>query len=222
LPRAEYVADASPGGPAQGAIPPAWAAQMTRMVRMVDARSQTRQQRRFSGKYIVLSIVALCVLIFLLVYLLAGSLLDRGGGATESVEQATETEEHFREDGRLTFVGADGSPRSSIAIEIAATPESRELGMMGRRRMAQERGMLFIFEGSEERSFWMANTPLPLDIIFVDAEKRIVTIQSNTTPYSEASIPSLHPAQYVVEVNAGYCVRNGVREGDVIQWLETR
>jgi uncharacterized protein len=111
---------------------------------------------------------------------------------------------------------------AGIAIEIADTPASREAGLMGRSTMKSDRGMLFVFEEMEDRSFWMANTPLSLDIIYVNDNKVIVTIQANTTPYSEASIPSVYPAMYVVEVNAGFCALHGVREGDRIDWVDQR
>ena len=71
---------------------------------------------------------------------------------------------------------------------------------------------------SSDLSFWMANTPLPLDIIYVNAAREVVTIQRNTVPYSEESVPSTRPATYVVEVNAGYADRHGIAEGDRVQW----
>jgi uncharacterized membrane protein (UPF0127 family) len=67
----------------------------------------------------------------------------------------------------------------------------------------------------------MANTPLSLDIIFVNKAGSIVTVQRNTVPYSEESIPSTAPATYVVEVNAGFCDRHGVREGQLVRWVRS-
>ena len=78
--------------------------------------------------------------------------------------------------------------------------------------------MLFIFPNEEYRSFWMANTPLSLDIIFVNSAREIVTIQRDAVPFSEESVPSTKPATYVVEVNAGYADRHGLAEGDRVQW----
>jgi len=80
--------------------------------------------------------------------------------------------------------------------------------------------MLFIFDDEELRSFWMANTPIPLDIIFADASGRIVRIQRNTRPYSHESIQSEYPATYVVEVNAGYTLRHDIKEGMYISVRE--
>ena len=84
--------------------------------------------------------------------------------------------------------------------------------------MAENRAMLFVFSDSQERSFWMKNTIMPLDIIYVNAKKQIITTQKNAVPYSEDSVPSNGPAQYVVEVNAGFCDRHSIKPGDHIEW----
>ena len=127
----------------------------------------------------------------------------------------------FREDALLTFASSQGIRRAAIVVEIAADDATRTKGLMGRTSLDETQGMLFIFPEEDMRSFWMANTPLPLDIIFVDASRKIVTIQRNTVPYSEESVPSTAPAQYVVEVNAGFCDRHDIIEGDVISWMES-
>jgi uncharacterized membrane protein (UPF0127 family) len=82
--------------------------------------------------------------------------------------------------------------------------------------MKDDQGMLFIFPYETEQSFWMKNTVLSLDIIFVNANFEIVKIHHNTTPFSEQSYSSEKPAQYVVEVNAGYSNKLGLTEGDKI------
>ena len=71
-------------------------------------------------------------------------------------------------------------------------------------------GMLFIFPQETLLSFWMKNTPLPLDIIYINASFTIVHIAENTTPYSTARISSKYPAKYVLEVNSGFCQRHGI------------
>ena len=124
----------------------------------------------------------------------------------------------FRDDAALVFANAAGDTLASVAVEVAEDEQSRTQGLMGRKRMDEGQGMLFIFPAEEYRSFWMANTPLPLDIIFVNQAGSIVTIQRNTVPYSEESVPSTAPATFVVEVNAGFCDRHGVREGDLVRW----
>ena len=84
--------------------------------------------------------------------------------------------------------------------------------------MGQNEGMLFIFDEERPLSFWMANTPLSLDIMYVNSDSTIVRIYSNTTPFSEATLPSDAPAIYVVETNAGYAVANGITEGMKIRF----
>ena len=124
----------------------------------------------------------------------------------------------FVKEGELRFLDGRDNLRSAIDIEIADDEASRMQGLMYRDSMAENQGMLFVFPDEAERSFWMENTILPLDIIYIDARNRIVTIQKNTVPYSRDSIPSNGPAKYVVEVNAGYCDRHSVKVGDHIEW----
>lgn len=124
----------------------------------------------------------------------------------------------FRHDGELTFQTEDGKFISQIEIEIADDMVERAVGLMYREEMKETQGMLFIFPNEEYQSFWMKNTVLPLDIVFVNKKNKIVTIHHNTTPFSETSYPSTEPAIYVVEVNAGYMERHGIKEGDKISW----
>ena len=101
-------------------------------------------------------------------------------------------------------------------VEVAATDIERARGLMFREEMAADHGMLFIFEGEGERFFWMKNTPLPLDIIYIDNTGQIVSIAADTTPFSEAVIPSGKPARFVLEVNAGIAEKLAIKVGDRI------
>jgi uncharacterized membrane protein (UPF0127 family) len=141
-------------------------------------------------------------------------------GSPQPGADGTTADVRFRDDATLTFLAGDGSARAAVRIEIAEDEASRTQGLMGRRQMGEDQGMLFIFPDEEYRSFWMANTPLPLDIIYVNRDREIVTIQRNTVPYSEESIPSTRPATYVIEVNAGFADRHGITEGEKVQWLK--
>jgi uncharacterized membrane protein (UPF0127 family) len=85
---------------------------------------------------------------------------------------------------------------------------------MYRTELAEGAGMLFVFDEEAERSFWMSNTPIPLDILYIRSDATIVSIAANTTPYSEKKIPSRGPARYVLEVPAGWSARHGVKPGD--------
>lgn len=124
----------------------------------------------------------------------------------------------FTRQGYLRFLDKNDNLVYSVDIEIADNDAKRTQGLMYRDSMAENHAMLFVFAHEEERSFWMENTYIPLDIIYLNAKNQIITIQKNTVPFSEDSIPSNGPAQYVVEVNAGFCDRHSVKPGDHIEW----
>ncbi len=123
----------------------------------------------------------------------------------------------FRKDGELTFL-RDGAENVTIEIEIAESDSARERGLMQRDSLPDLGGMLFIFPREETQSFWMANTPLALDLIFVDSDSQIVDIDKYTRPFSTGSIASDAPAQYVIEVKAGFSDTHGITEGDRVRW----
>ena len=127
----------------------------------------------------------------------------------------------FKKEGELTFVDSLENPIIKIDIEIADNDYERQLGLMNRQSMEEMQGMLFIFPQERYLSFWMMNTLFSLDIIFVNSNKEIVTIHKDTTPLSEQSYPSTEPAQFVVEVNAGFCDRHNIKLGDKIFWIGT-
>jgi len=120
----------------------------------------------------------------------------------------------FAKEGELKFLNADGDIVTEIDIEIADDDTQTTQGLMYRRSMKQNRGMLFIFPDEEERSFWMKNTFLSLDIMYLNANKDIVSIIENAPPKSEESIWSEVPAKYVVEVNAGFVAQYQIKVGD--------
>ena len=101
----------------------------------------------------------------------------------------------------------------SFSVEVAADDESREKGLMFRKAMAPDAGMLFDFHTPQLVSFWMENTILPLDMLFVRADGTIARIKANATPYSRENIPSGEPIQLVIELNAGRAAALGIIEG---------
>lgn len=103
-----------------------------------------------------------------------------------------------------------------VEVELATTPEARQLGLMYRDHLAPGKGMLFVFPEAAPQSFWMRNTKIPLDILFIDDDGRIVRIHERTTPFSEAGLPSGAPVRFVLEVPGGYCDDVGVGEGDKV------
>lgn len=130
-------------------------------------------------------------------------------------------EPEFVVEGLLTFLDPEGDTIRTISIEIADNVDERTQGLMYRSAMKDDQGMLFIFDREEEQSFWMKNTKISLDILYVNRELEIVTIYRHTQPYSESPIPSFEPAQYVIEVKAGFCDAFGVDEGDRVAFEKT-
>lgn len=125
----------------------------------------------------------------------------------------------FKKEGELEFLKKDGKTLiKKINIEVADENSERMQGLMYRKSMEEENGMLFIFGNEEEQGFWMKNTIMSLDIIYVNSKKEIIKIYKNTTPFSEKDLPSEKPALYVVEVNTGFTDKYGIREGDKINF----
>lgn len=168
------------------------------------------------------SIIAVAGTIFLIIALIA-ILTYQPSNKPPPIQQSTSIVTQagaydFVKQGVLQFLSPKQEFLSAIDIEIAQDDSKRQLGLMYRDKLAENQGMLFVFEGDDTRSFWMKNTVLPLDMIFVNSSNQIVTIHKNTTPYSEQSYTSTKPAQYVVEVNAGYTDRHKISVGDHIAW----
>jgi len=131
---------------------------------------------------------------------------------------STTSEISFRVDGSLDFL-RDGASFLTLEIEIADTDSLRERGMMQRSSFPPESGMLFLFDHQEFRQFWMGNTPLSLDILFISNDSTIVDIAKFAKPYSPEPIVSQAPSQYVLEVPAGFADTKGIVEGDIVRWI---
>ncbi len=111
--------------------------------------------------------------------------------------------------------------KASYSIEIADTDIKREKGLMHREEMDEDHGMLFVFPGEYvERNFWMRNTYIPLDIIFLDDQGVISYIHQNAKPLDETIISSNGPAAGVLEVNAGQSEKNNFEIGDETNFLK--
>ena len=101
--------------------------------------------------------------------------------------------------------------------EIADTEKERREGLQNRENLKSNAGMLFVFDGEEKHSFWMENTLIPLDIIWINKDKEVVFIKQNATPCSNClSYTPDEKAKYVLEVNAGTTKDIGLKEGDKI------
>ncbi len=151
-------------------------------------------------------------------YLLLPYLHESRNAASTSSESTRASAPLFVKEGEVTFLDEEGKTIRKIDVEIAADDAERAKGLMFRPYMPDSVGMLFIFDNSEPQSFWMKNTHISLDIIYVDQNRKIVSIQKNARPYNEESLPSFGDAQYVVEVNAGFTDRYGIEAGDQIRF----
>ncbi|MDE2995946.1 MAG: DUF192 domain-containing protein [Bacteroidota bacterium] len=121
----------------------------------------------------------------------------------------------FRKDGSLTLA-RDGEIYRTLDIEIADTDSTRNRGMMQRDGLPDDAGMLFIFEEESEQGFWMANTQIALDLIFVREDGTVLSLSKYVQPVSTETVRSNGPAMYVLEVEAGYSDSIGIIEGDVM------
>ena len=127
----------------------------------------------------------------------------------------------FKKEGELYLVKATGDTIRKIDIEIADIESERTIGLMHRWSMPDTQGMLFIFEREEPRSFWMHNTLMGLDILYIREDGTIESIAKYCVPKSDKSIPSKGPAKYVLELIEGFCDIHGVQVGDQIDFKRT-
>jgi uncharacterized protein len=117
----------------------------------------------------------------------------------------------------LRVITAAGA-RHDFKVEMARSGEEQQRGLMFRTAMGPDEGMLFPREPAEVRSFWMKNTVIPLDIIFIGSDRRILNIAANTVPYSLDSVPSAGPVIAVLELIGGRAAQLGIKPGDRVEW----
>ena len=130
-----------------------------------------------------------------------------------------QTEVTFTKEGELTVFNASDSTKVSLNIEIADTDFDIQTGLMYRNSMENNQGMLFVFDDETERFFYMKNTKIPLDLIYINANSKIVSFQKNAKPFDESSLPSNASAKYVLEVNAGLVDTWRLSVGDSIKFI---
>ncbi len=117
----------------------------------------------------------------------------------------------------LTITTAAGKSHR-YTVEIAQTQQQQATGMMFRKSMARDTGMLFPMSPARAASFYMRNTYVPLDIIFVGPDRRVLNIGANAEPLSEALVSSAGPVSAVLELTAGEAARIGLKPGDKVSW----
>ena len=106
----------------------------------------------------------------------------------------------------------------AFRVEVARTPQEQAKGLMFRTEMAPDEGMLFPYDQPRVLSFWMRNTVISLDLVFIDEQHRIINIAENAVPYSEASILSAAPGVAVLELNGGRTRALGIVAGNKVDW----
>ena len=149
--------------------------------------------------------------------MLAAVILTSCNPRSDAPAPPTAIEIPFTKHGELEIVRG-GEAVLLMDIEIADNDSSRMRGMMQRTAFPENSGMLFIFPFEAMQSFWMANTPLALDILFADADSQIVDIHRYTRPLSPQSVDTAVPARFVLEVPAGFCDTHGIVESDRLSW----
>ena len=125
----------------------------------------------------------------------------------------------FRPDGVVEFLRPDSTLITRIAVEIARSDSARARGLMQRRSLPDRGGMLFIDRTPNVQEFWMENTPIPLDMIFVDENGEVLNVE-RARPFSRETVYSNGPALYNIEVRTGFARRHGVEAGTRVRWWE--
>ena len=154
------------------------------------------------SKYLIIGLLLLVMVAFILTSIPSGS---KNTSSNIEVTPTVQKEIKFKKEGTVDILRMSGEHVVQLDIEIAETDEEKAQGLMFRQSMGDKQGMLFIFEEEKPQSFWMKNTYIPLDIIFISKEGRIVDQYLGADPKSNKSIRSRRPATYVLEVNAGFC-----------------
>lgn len=113
---------------------------------------------------------------------------------------------------------SQGNMRHVFRVEVARSPAEQARGLMHRVQMGPDEGMIFPMDPPRPASFWMRNTVLALDIIFVGTDGRVINIAANAVPYDETPLPSAAPVKGVLELNAGRAAALGIEPGAKVEW----
>ena len=147
----------------------------------------------------------------LVLFAVAGSVLPAGPGLAQMAPRAPSFPRS-----ELTIHGQDGRVHR-FQVEVADTDERRAWGLMHRDAMPPDHGMIFDFKRDQPVAMWMRNTRIPLDMLFIDREGRVVKIHARAVPFDETSIHSDVPVRGVLELNGGTAARLGLKPGDVVR-----
>lgn len=142
-------------------------------------------------------------------------------GAQEAAASATPAQPQVHSESGLPIVPLtvrSGSKVHRFSVEVAATPAQQAQGLMFRTVMGPDEGMIFPMNPPRPAAFWMRNTVIPLDIIFVGKDRRILNIAANARPYDETPLPSTGPSSGVLELIGGRAAELGIKPGDKVEW----
>ena len=120
-------------------------------------------------------------------------------------------------DPRVIISTKSGTERA-IRVEIADTPAKRELGLQYRRELGDDQGMLFLFPAESVQTFWMKNTPIPLDMIFIGSDLKIVGIARDAVPFSTTTRSVGVPSRFVLEIKGGLAKQKGIEVGAAVRF----
>jgi len=125
----------------------------------------------------------------------------------------------FADEPRVEISAPSGAVRTTVKVEIADSEGQRRFGLMYRTHLDEDAGMIFVFSRPTHLSFWMKHTEISLDMIFADANGRIVGIVVEATPPPEQVVSVERGSQYVLEVNDGFCQRHRITAGDTLKFV---
>ena len=120
----------------------------------------------------------------------------------------------------VTLTIQSGGRSHVFRVEVARTADQQAQGLMNRRSLAPDAGMLFPFDPPRPASFWMRNTLIPLDMIFIRPDGAIARVAANTVPLSETPVAVAEPVTAVLELRGGRAAALGIREGDRVSWSD--
>jgi uncharacterized protein len=158
-----------------------------------------------------------CSLIALLVAACGSSASGVGDSRSAAGPAETAVAAETKGEARVVLLPPGADP-VIVRVEVARSAEERRRGLMFRTRLDEDAGMLFLFERPQQLTFWMRNTEIPLDMIFIEPSMRILGIVENTEPRTDSSRSVPRESQYVLEVNAGFSRRHGLASGTTLRF----
>jgi uncharacterized protein len=170
------------------------------------------KQQLAIGAILVIAIISLAM-----IFPMAAQPSHSGNSAATGLATRIEYAKMLADDGNTATVQIMAAGKTlTYNVEVASTPEEISRGLKYRTRLAPDAGMLFVFDSDDNRFFWMKNTLIPLDMVYISSGGRVVGVRENAVPRSMRLIPPPGPCRYVLEVGGGQCRRQGVCAGDPV------